>query len=655
LQEEEGEKKRVALSKSKPIIIIMDLSEAFVWPLSFTTNCYTGARRQRRRSKSTDDNRVDNDKSGDDHVNHQTMPKPSSPQHSIDDNDDEKLSHQVSLATEQHILCLDFPENRHGPLLSVRSSASDWSTTPHRGPSSPSSNHKPSSNDGFGTTKDQKDHSLTHVGYSSCGSWEALALLNPMSDNTTDNNAPKIDVEGGEHSISLSPEVIAALSDNPPQQNSSGGGIESATASVTSKDSSKLVAPSSSSSVTTKPAQTVNVPSTAQSKQTVGNSSSKPKQTHAIDQPAIVTASLVLRTCGNNKHICHQVSLKFRPLAVTLGEINFLPDHGQDSEQEQSQMISPVVWCGSADTSNLYCFTLCEKDGDETEKLEMQNDPLAKTSLRPLALPMVGGADADTDNTPFQFTSPVMAIDYITFLTKTNNQTTSCLGVACQDGMVQLNLFTSVRQSHGLGTQWNDLTTHSIVIDGPLVTIHLSYNETTGQLVALIGSLFGYVIKLSCSPTKDSGFSWGKPQMVVDSLWNSHLMCEDMVLALYALVENEIVIVGTYSGRCYIYQACKTTEETHKKRRPYRCVWKCRLPYSIHGICAWWSKFEDGPSSLEDSVKSPNLVITTRRSVHLFQQNQRRGDTTQSSATELSDAKLAKERIAKLCQLQLSH
>jgi hypothetical protein len=360
------------------------------------------------------------------------------------------------------------------------------------------------------------------VGHSACDDgWEALALLDPKC-NETDEEAP------------IAAATIAALSDTP--------AADSYNSNNTNNGDSMAVASSATTatnSITT--TNTASVPTTADltsdanvDESTQTGSSSLQNQAHIVLQRHAEKPLL-----SPQNELC--LSLDFRPIALTVGMIQL---HNNNEPKETV----PVVWCGSADTCKLYCFVYHKLGGGESDSTILQSLPLPR------------------DIEAFQFTSPVMAVDYVTFDNDRIEDTTwSCLAVACQDGTVNLIHFTAVSSIEKDTSTWIDLRSTTVIVDGPLVCIHLCFNSHNGSLTALVGSLCGYVMCMSCA-TKTLGGEgdgmplWKGPTMVAEGLWNSHLSSEDLDMAV-RVFDDDIIAIGSHSGRCFLYQQQQRLEE----------------------------------------------------------------------------------------------
>jgi hypothetical protein len=87
--------------------------------------------------------------------------------------------------------------------------------------------------------------------------------------------------------------------------------------------------------------------------------------------------------------------------------------------------------------------------------------------------------------------------------------------------------------------------------------------------------------------------------MVVQGYQNQAIQAEDSVLTVHLC--DEFIAVGTHGGRCILYTYCNTM---HFK------IWECLLPYSVHSIV----------SQPEEDSNGIVLLVTTRRSIHVFRQ-----------------------------------
>jgi hypothetical protein len=272
-----------------------------------------------------------------------------------------------------------------------------------------------------------------------------------------------------------------------------------------------------------------------------------------------------------------------------------------------------------------------------------------------------------------------------------------CLAISCQDGTIRFITFVPKAIGNGpvdsgafMGA-FDNVQATTFIIDGPSVCLHLCCSNHDchdctdeganlhyeGRMVyATIGSLCGYVTVLytrdifgkvretdaltsETSSSNDNDIrkndmiSWEGPFIMAEGFWNQHLEAEDSVLAVHDIGRNGMVALGTHAGRCFLYQAVNNSKHRSKIQSSqdmhnngdgkygehvlYRRVWECQLPYSIHGI-RHLPNFNSSSSNSSDNNISPplSLLVTTRKSVHLF---------TQQQPKFVYDASLAKKRI----------
>lgn len=219
------------------------------------------------------------------------------------------------------------------------------------------------------------------------------------------------------------------------------------------------------------------------------------------------------------------------------------------------------VWLGSADDNRLRLYV-----PDESDQSLQQSTLLTEERLT--------------------FTTPVMAIDYIS--TEPSSQV---LAVACQDGTIQL-----ITWSGDMFHNWNS---YQVIVDGPILSLHL--HALPESLEVVVGSLCGYVCRLSRSKSSDDN-RWAGPTMVVQGYWNQIVQAEDSVMAVHLC--DDFVAVGTHGGRCVLY--------THRNNMHFK-IWECLLPYSVHSIVS---------QRVDDTSNAILLLVTTRRSIHVFRQTQ---------------------------------
>ena len=187
--------------------------------------------------------------------------------------------------------------------------------------------------------------------------------------------------------------------------------------------------------------------------------------------------------------------------------------------------------------------------------------------------------------------------------------------MGCQDGTVRIIEFRFTRTGDSL--DFTKLEAHTVLVDGPIIALHLSQEKDDGTIHLIVGSMCGFACGLK-KTHRDR--EWQGPWMVAEGLWNSSLDSEDAILAVSKL-SNNMIAVGTHSGVCCVYQQRKGEDKS------YQLLWKVRLPYSIHGL---------SHINLSSSGQ-PSLLVTTRYTFHVFQR-----DVPKYSAD------MAKRRIEKL-------
>lgn len=178
-----------------------------------------------------------------------------------------------------------------------------------------------------------------------------------------------------------------------------------------------------------------------------------------------------------------------------------------------------------------------------------------------------------------QLSSPVMSLSAL----NRNSEHESHLAVGCQDGTVKLVAYRVDTEQSVVHCNHS----HGVIIDGPIMALHLYEAQSSVRVV--VGSMCGYVCTLEGD---NAALSWEDPKMVVDSLVDRTYDRGDSVLAVCGW--GDLVALGTYSGECRAYIL-------HKKK--FRLLWKCHLMYSVHAL----------------AFDGLNLVVTTRRTIHLFE------------------------------------
>jgi hypothetical protein len=205
--------------------------------------------------------------------------------------------------------------------------------------------------------------------------------------------------------------------------------------------------------------------------------------------------------------------------------------------------------------------------------------------------PLDGGhlvARADLPEEHFAIDTPVMGIDFH------SNGETHTLATVGQDGTIQIISWNGNERS------FQDISSHRVIVDGPLVSLQIQEEADNGGLRIIIGSLCGYVCHLTRAASAPAS-EWQGPTMVLQGLWNTVLQDEDSVLAVHAF--GDCIALGTLGGRCLIYQAALFGQKYYK-------LWECTLPYSIHGLEVRMTTTDD-----DDSF---DLIVLTRRSIHVF-------------------------------------
>ncbi len=251
--------------------------------------------------------------------------------------------------------------------------------------------------------------------------------------------------------------------------------------------------------------------------------------------------------------------LSFRPLSPVLTSPM---NHYSEDETRV------VAWVGSADDSELRCF------------IPTQDDNVALFKQVTLE-----------DKDAFSFDSPVMVMDSL----EGKNQQ-HWIAVGCQDGTVRIISFRFTRTGDSL--HFSKLEAHTVLVDGPIIALHLSQEKGNGTIHLLVGSMCGF----ACGLKKEQNQEFKGPWMVVEGLWNSSLDSEDAILAVNKL-PNNMVAVGTHAGVCHVYR--------QRDDKSYQLLWKVQLPYSIHGL-----------SHINvSSSGQPYLLVTTRYTFHVFQRN----------------------------------
>jgi hypothetical protein len=159
------------------------------------------------------------------------------------------------------------------------------------------------------------------------------------------------------------------------------------------------------------------------------------------------------------------------------------------------------------------------------------------------------------------------------------------------------------------------LCEHTCIVDGPIASVQLTLHATADEqhLQLVVASLCGHVCELlydiTSNPTVISQNACRGPYMIDDQT--------DSVLCVCAY--NECVAIGTQSGQCRVYERLESSSSSSS--REYELQWYCQLPYCVHGVVLF----------------EKSLLVTTRRSVHLFQLRR-----------HVYDVDLAKSRLEEL-------
>lgn len=229
----------------------------------------------------------------------------------------------------------------------------------------------------------------------------------------------------------------------------------------------------------------------------------------------------------------------------------------------------------------------------------------------------------------------------------------SLLGLAMGgfDGTVRIVTFhfVSINVNHDNPSATSDdklqvANTSQYIVDGPIASLSFQSFTTTSpsillneRMILYAGSICGFACSFSQSLEDPTRFE--RPILIVDGLWNPKLDDDDAVLTVcefqYGGVEssNNVIAIGTYSGRILLFapawgqgNVCNTLydaipdkeqksnvekqQQQQQQQQELFCFWHCTLPYPIHSIHV------HSPNHL-----LPELIVFTRRSVHLFQCN----------------------------------
>ncbi len=225
------------------------------------------------------------------------------------------------------------------------------------------------------------------------------------------------------------------------------------------------------------------------------------------------------------------------------------------------------VWLGSSDHNELHLF-VCR-----------QSSAWQPCDVSPMS--------------EFQLTSPVMSINFCP---------PNCLAVACQDGTIRIITFQAFD-----GLVFSNVSQQQVMVDGPIVCLSLRSLEANNQWIVTAGSLCGYAMEWRVNAEQ---YNVSNPAMIAKGFWNGAIVAEDSVMAVCSL--DERVLIGTQSGKVLLYGVEHNLNIENKEKtikRQFRLLWQCQLPYSIHGL-----DFLSG--------NDQNFLVTTRKSIHIFQQGQ---------------------------------
>jgi hypothetical protein len=383
-----------------------------------------------------------------------------------------------------------------------------------------------------------------------------------------------------------------------------------------------------------------------------------------VAQSANPQVHLVL-TSTHDPTVSASACLDFRPLAPTLCRF------GSPSESSSD---SVGVWLGSADDCKLRLYELGRRD----DRGDVGDDAVASRRLHLVDFDQLASQE-DLDS--FSFRSPVMALDWCRALFDDERQ---CVAAACQDGTIRLITYSA---DFTTIPKFKDVRETTVIVDGPIVCVSLARSVThvgvsRNFVQCLVGSLCGYACEIRMwdthspqvakkeeeeedpeSPSTAAGneavvVSWHGPYLIAQGLWNNRLNCEDSVLCVSSSTLQlqdgqmlQLAAVGTHAGRCRVYGSSARSDVESLRMNveassagpsvsSYELLWECKLPYSIHGVL-WLSFTASSTTSTKDcGVDSRTLLVTTRRSVHVFRLR----------SGEAYDANVALERLKSLME-----
>lgn len=433
---------------------------------------------------------------------------------------------------------------------------------------------------------------LQCVGFASLDDWQAVIMLQAEQEHTatasgtSNNNNPNANAMI-RRQVSTSNSNASVGSSNSATTTTTGTTTDG-TASLSTISS----APVSTTTTTTKGPTSSSNPNNPQLPQWQEEEGEDQEEVEAV-------AWLVLQHRQDNTRIFSK-PLSFRPLSPCLCHLPAGDYSSDDDDDDNSSSVG--VWVGSADDSQLRLY-------------QVQGEALVQVPFQ------FEGKDT------MKFQTPIMAVSWLGLSSSSTNKEEetkkegeastpiSCfLGVACQDGTVRFLDFTWNR--HRTRTNSVALALElTVVVDGPIVAMHLARKDDN-TIEAIIGSLCGYVARFlkTTNANNNTSNNWQGPFMVAEGF--TFQKQEDSVLSVHCW--DDKVAVGTVSGRCLLYGHQHQQQQQGGDDDDYGLpFWDCKLPAPIHGIC---------PIRLSNAPRDPGthsllLLITTRRSVHIFQES----------------------------------
>ena len=219
---------------------------------------------------------------------------------------------------------------------------------------------------------------------------------------------------------------------------------------------------------------------------------------------------------------------------------------------------------------------------------------------------------------PLAFASPVLGIHslHVEHCTLPFSSDTSMdhrgniyyLAISCQDGTIRVITFSVYPTTHDSYSDMNlsyyIYNVSEMIEDGPIVAITLSVASEPKLLPTIlltIGSMCGTTCQYHQS---DPYLHFQGPDTIGWSLWNPSLDIEDAITAIEGF--DILVVVGTCSGRIYMFQKQRSSPL-------YIQTLEQNLYYPIHSIVI---------QRLANDERSVEMIVSTRKSVHLFRQGQ---------------------------------